>query len=100
MTATVLASLAADGALGLDDPIGRWLSAGPHSEITIRQLATHTSGLPGVAPNMRSGQADPANPCAGCTFERAEEGLRLATVTSARRQRAEPACSQGPARDT
>jgi D-alanyl-D-alanine-carboxypeptidase/D-alanyl-D-alanine-endopeptidase len=49
MTATVLAALAADGVLGLGDPIGRWLSAGPHGEITIRQLATHTSGLPAVA---------------------------------------------------
>ena len=85
MTATVLASLAADGVLGLDDPIGRWLSAGPHGEITLRQLATHTSGLPAVAPNrqaVQAEQADPANPWAGYTFERAEEGLRLATVTS------------------
>jgi serine-type D-Ala-D-Ala carboxypeptidase/endopeptidase len=78
MTATVLASLAADGTLGLDDPIGRWLSAGPHGEITIRQLATHTSGLPAKAPNR---QASPANPWAGYTFEHAEEGLRQATVT-------------------
>ena len=83
MTATVLASLAADGALGLDDPISQWLSAGPHGEITVRQLATHTSGLPAVAPNrpaVQALQADPANPWAGYTFERAEEGLRLATV--------------------
>ena len=81
MTATVLASLAADGALGLDDPIGRWLSAGPHGEITIRQLATHTSGLPAKAPNRQATQDNPANPWAGYTFERAEEGLPLATVT-------------------
>jgi serine-type D-Ala-D-Ala carboxypeptidase/endopeptidase len=81
MTATVLASLVADGTLGLDDPIGRWLSAGPHGEITVRQLATHTSGLPAVAPNRASVQAGPANPWAGYTFERAEEGLRLAPVT-------------------
>ena len=50
MTATLLASLAADGALSLDDPVGRWLPAGRHGEITGRQLATHTSGLPAVAP--------------------------------------------------
>jgi D-alanyl-D-alanine-carboxypeptidase/D-alanyl-D-alanine-endopeptidase len=81
MTATVLASLAAGGTLGLDDPIGRWLSAGPHREITIRQLATHTSGLPAVAPNRQATHDNPANPWAGYTFERAEEGLRLATVT-------------------
>jgi D-alanyl-D-alanine-carboxypeptidase/D-alanyl-D-alanine-endopeptidase len=81
MTATVLASLAADGTLSLDDPIGRWLSAGPHGEITIRQLATHTSGLPAVAPNRQATPDNPANPWAGYTFERAEEGLRQATVT-------------------
>ena len=81
MTATVLAALAADGALSLADPIGQWLSAGPHGEITIRQLATHTSGLPAVAPNRQAVQSDPANPWSGYTFERAEEGLRLATVT-------------------
>jgi CubicO group peptidase (beta-lactamase class C family) len=81
MTAAVLASLAADGALSLDDPIGRWLSAGPHGEITIRQLATNTSGLPAVAPNRQATQDNPANPWAGYTFERAEEGLRQATVT-------------------
>jgi CubicO group peptidase (beta-lactamase class C family) len=81
MTATVLASLAAEGTLGLDDPIGRWLSAGPHGEITIRQLAAHTSGLPAVAQNRQDVQSDPANPWAGYTFERAEEGLRLAAAT-------------------
>jgi serine-type D-Ala-D-Ala carboxypeptidase/endopeptidase len=81
MTATVLASLAADGVLSLDDPVGRWLSAGPNGEITIRQLATHTSGLPAVAPNRQATQDDAANPWAGYTFERAEEGLRQATVT-------------------
>ena len=87
MTATVLAALAADGVLGLGDPIGRWLSAGPHGEITIRQLATHTSGLPAVAPNRQAAQDNPANPWAGYTFERAEEGLPLATVTQGNRWR-------------
>ena len=81
MTATVLALLAAEGTLSLDDPIGRWLSAGPHAEITVRQLATHTSGLPAVAPNRQATLDNQANPWAGYTFERAEEGLRQATVT-------------------
>ena len=81
MTATLLASLAADGALSLDDPVGRWLEAGQHGEITVRQLATHTSGLPAVAPNRAAARDNPANPWAGYTFERAEEGLRLATAT-------------------
>jgi CubicO group peptidase (beta-lactamase class C family) len=81
MTATVLAALAADGALSLDDPIARWLSAGPNGQITIRQLATHTSGLPAVGPNLQPTRDNPASPWAGYTFEHAEEGLRQASVT-------------------
>lgn len=79
MTATMLASLAADRALSLDDPVSRWLSAGPNGKITIRELATHTSGLPAVASNRLKDNSD--NPWAGYTFEHAEEGLRQATVT-------------------
>lgn len=45
MTGTLLALLAADGTLRLDDEVGRWLSAGDNGRITLRQLATHTSGL-------------------------------------------------------
>jgi CubicO group peptidase (beta-lactamase class C family) len=81
MTATLLALLVGDSVLQLDEEIGRWLSAGPNGAITIRQLATHTSGLPSTAPNLRIGQGDPRNPWAGYSFERAEEGLREATVT-------------------
>lgn len=73
MTAALLAD---DGALSLDDEVGRWLSAGPNSGITLRQLATHTSGLPRLAPNMDLSTVDPANPDAGFGFGRAEEGLR------------------------
>lgn len=77
MTATVLALLVGEGALSLDDEIGRWLSAGPHGGITIRMLATHTSGLPGVPPNLRGSKTDPWS---GYTFELAEEGLRQAEL--------------------
>jgi CubicO group peptidase (beta-lactamase class C family) len=80
MTATLLALLEADGKLRLDDEIGRWLSAGANGGITLRQLATHTSGLPRLAPNMDLRTVDPANPYAGFGFERAEEGLRQATA--------------------
>jgi serine-type D-Ala-D-Ala carboxypeptidase/endopeptidase len=82
MTATLLALLAADGTLNLDDEVGRWLRAGPNSGITLRQLATHTSGLPAVAPNHRP--ADPDNYWAAFTAELAEEGLRQATLTPGR----------------
>jgi CubicO group peptidase (beta-lactamase class C family) len=79
MTATLLALLVAEGTLALDDEIGRWLSAGANGGITLRKLATHTSGLPRIAPNFRP--VDPDNVWAGFTPELAEEGLRQVTLT-------------------
>jgi CubicO group peptidase (beta-lactamase class C family) len=78
MTATLLALLAAEGRLTLDDEIGRWLPAGANGWITLRRLATHTSGLPRIAPNFRPVDLD--NFWAGFTPELAEEGLRQVTV--------------------
>jgi serine-type D-Ala-D-Ala carboxypeptidase/endopeptidase len=80
MTATLLALLDADGKLRLDDEVGRWLSAGANGGITLRQLATHTSGLPRLGPNMARPPADPLNPYAGYGFVQVEEGLRAAVV--------------------
>ncbi len=80
MTATLLAVLEADGTLRLDDEIGRWLSAGANGGITVRQLATHTSGLPRLPPNLDLRTVNRANPWAGFGFERAEEGLRQAVA--------------------
>jgi serine-type D-Ala-D-Ala carboxypeptidase/endopeptidase len=79
MTATLLALLASDGTLSLDDEVGRWLAAGANSGITLRQLATHTAGLPRIAPNYRP--TDPDNFWAGFTPELAEEGLRQTAAT-------------------
>lgn len=76
MTAALVASLAGDGVLALDDEIGRWLDAGPNGNITLEQLATHTSGLPRLAPNQPT---DAANPYRDFTAGLAEEGLRAAT---------------------
>ena len=80
MTATLLALLAADGSLRLDDEIGRWLPAGANAGITVRQLATHTSGLPRLAPNMRLPTVDLANPYAEFGAGQAEQGLRQAVA--------------------
>ena len=84
MTATLTALLAADGQLRLDDEIGRWLSAGANGGITVLQLATHTSGLPRLPPNLDLRSVDRSNPWAGFDFERAEEGLRESVTDPAR----------------
>lgn len=79
MTATLLACLVGDGTVALDDAIGRWLDAGRNADITLEELATHTSGLPRLAANQpRFGP----NPYRKFTAERAEKGLR-ATVRAA-----------------
>jgi len=80
MTAQVLASLVVDHAVALDAPIGQWLEAGANGDITLEELATHTSGLPRMAPNaMRSVHFRPGNPYAHYGPEMAEKGLRKAT---------------------
>jgi CubicO group peptidase (beta-lactamase class C family) len=84
MTATLLALLEADGRLRLDDEVSRWLTADANGAITLRQLATHTSGLPRQAPNHDLRAAGPANPWAGFGFEQAEEGLRQAVPAPGR----------------
>jgi CubicO group peptidase (beta-lactamase class C family) len=46
-TATAVLALAGRGGIGLDDPAGRYLpSFGALRSVTIRQLLSHTSGLP------------------------------------------------------
>ncbi len=76
MTAVVLALLAGEGVLRLDDRIGRWLDAGPNGDITLRELATHTSGLPRLAPGQTPGTVDIKNPYKYLTAEVAEADLR------------------------
>lgn len=58
-TATLLAQAAEKGELALDDPLGQWLDearALPDwvHDVTLRQIATHTSGLPGNPVNRRN----------------------------------------------
>ena len=75
MTATLLASLVGDAVVALDDEIGRWLDAGRNAGITLEQLATHTSGLPRLAPNQPTRGV---NPYRDFTAQYAEKGLRAA----------------------
>ncbi|MBD0740913.1 serine hydrolase [Streptomyces sp. CBMA152] len=53
LTGTLLVSLAAEGALALDDPLERFLPVPPGTGITLRHLAEHTSGLPRLPPGLR-----------------------------------------------
>lgn len=51
MVATVLASLHLTEGLDLDTPVGGLLDVPANGDVTLRQLATHTSGLPRLAPD-------------------------------------------------
>lgn len=45
-TTPLVMALAERGAWDLDDPLSRWLDGFPNGAVTLRQLLTHTSGLP------------------------------------------------------
>ena len=75
VTGLVLASLVLDGEASLDDPVGKWLDAGPNGEITLGELATHTSGLPRLAPNHSEHRVE-HDPYSAYTAAMAEDGLR------------------------
>ena len=86
-TALLLAIAVERGELGLDDPLAQHLrpgSAVPSFEgqgITLRQLATHTSGLPRVPTNLKP--RDPLDPYAEYTVENLYEFLATYTLTRA-----------------
>jgi CubicO group peptidase (beta-lactamase class C family) len=46
-TTTTVLSLVSEDQVGLDDAAGRYLPRFAHPAVTVRQLLTHTSGLPG-----------------------------------------------------
>jgi D-alanyl-D-alanine-carboxypeptidase/D-alanyl-D-alanine-endopeptidase len=68
MTAALVADLIERGQWSLDDPIAKHLPAGTplprqgERQILVRDLLTHSAGLPVLPPGMRS--PDPANPYA------------------------------------
>lgn len=74
-TATVLADMHLRNEVRLDDPVNKFL---PHFarlpsregvDVTLRHLATHTSGLPRLPINLRGTRLDAANPYAHYTVE-------------------------------
>jgi serine-type D-Ala-D-Ala carboxypeptidase/endopeptidase len=90
-TTTLLADMARDGIVALDDPVRRYLPTGARlpvrgREITLEDLATHRSGLPRLPtgllwPALTRDRRDPY-----AKFDRA----RLATAVAATRPRREP----------
>jgi D-alanyl-D-alanine-carboxypeptidase/D-alanyl-D-alanine-endopeptidase len=79
LTATLLAARVTAGDVTLDDPISRWIDAGVNADITLGQLATHTSGLPRLAPNWRDVDGfHIADPYAGFTETLVERGVNAA----------------------
>jgi serine-type D-Ala-D-Ala carboxypeptidase/endopeptidase len=83
-TATLLADMTLEGLVSLDDPVACHLPAGVRvpvrpgalREMTLADLASHTSGLPRLPPGMlRSALRRPRNPYAALTVEDLERGL-------------------------
>ena len=72
-TAALLAEMIGRGEVGLDDPAAKYLPASVrlparnNKQITLLDLATHTSGLPRLPTNMKPGNL--ANPYADYTVE-------------------------------
>lgn len=87
-TAILLAQLANEGLVALDDPVNDHLPSvlqdAKWEPVTLRDLATHTAGLPRLPDNMNpfvmllTGQMD--DPYARFDQERLEEALRQAEV--------------------
>jgi D-alanyl-D-alanine-carboxypeptidase/D-alanyl-D-alanine-endopeptidase len=90
-TGILLADLAQEGLVGLDDPIGRFLPGAPPrvAAITLLDLSTHTSGLPRLpaALLVRALAIAPPDPYAGWDGPRLERALRGVRVRRSRRWR-------------
>lgn len=74
LTALILADMVQRGEVGLDDPVSDYLPAGATPgvrgrPITLLDLATYTSGLPGMPGNMPPGWQTAENPLAGYTTD-------------------------------
>lgn len=86
-TTTILADMVLRGEVALGDPAQKYLPASVKmpslngSEITLLDLATHTSGLPKVPGNLKS--ADPQNPYASYTVQNLYDYLSSHTLTRA-----------------
>jgi CubicO group peptidase (beta-lactamase class C family) len=86
-TATLLALMAADGSVGLDDPLARYLPPGSTvpsyqgRKITLIDLAEQNSGLPAIPDNLVI--TDVLNPYAGYTPAKLHAFLKSYRLTRA-----------------
>lgn len=82
LTGTLLAALAVTGTVELDASVGSILGGvhGEASDVRLIELATHTSGLPRLAPNAMRLPFWPRDPYRFFTENRLHEGLRFASV--------------------
>jgi len=84
-TGLLLAEMVGRGEVSLDDPIRRYLPNGAtvpmedDRQITLEDLATHSSGLPRLAPNMLEG-CDPNDPYAHIDADRMYAELGATTL--------------------
>src|ERR1700761_1487933 len=85
MTAALLAEFIARGEVTLDDPLSKLLPSGTvvpsfnGHDITIGQIATHSSGLPSIPAGYRP--ADMSNPYADATERRLLDDLAATKLT-------------------
>ena len=62
-TSTILANLVLEGEINLKDPIQKYIDYPiANDEITVLQLANHTSGLPKLPSNLNLEEVDQSNP--------------------------------------
>lgn len=87
MTAALLASLAEEGKLGLDDPLSQHLPATARvpsfqgQPILLKHLVTHTSGLPSIPDGLAL--SNPQDPYAALTGDQLLEALSAVELTRA-----------------
>ncbi len=87
-TATVLSEMVDNGEVKLDDPISLYLPKGVTSpafnghEITLENLATHTSGLPRLPDNLLANAKDQNNPYADYTTKDLYDNLATVKLKS------------------
>lgn len=86
LAAATLMALVDDGLVALDDPVSLYLPnwTGAHAAITLRQLLSHTSGLPGLPDPQPPCLSDPQTTLAQCADEIAATPLAATPGTQFR----------------